>query len=131
MKRDCTAARAHGSTIGPGPRASTARYLGGDRFRFVDADLGDGATREYSFLSEFSHPNSFAFTNHIDWKEAGKPKMKIAFTRPDTEMLIQVIPSAVMSCMSVLLSGYEFLRRLSDNSLEKPLQEAEKVTRPE
>ena len=25
-----------------------------------------GATSNYSFLSEFCHPNSFAFTNHID-----------------------------------------------------------------
>jgi hypothetical protein len=90
----------------------------------------NAASEEYSFLSEFSHPNSFAFTNHIDWKEAGKPQMKIAFTRPDTEMLIQAIPSAVMSSMTVLLHGHEFLRRLNDNSLEQPLHEAEKITRP-
>ena len=31
---------------------------------------GDNEAREkYSFLSEFCHPNSFAFTNHIDFTE--------------------------------------------------------------
>ena len=56
--------------------------------------------------------------------------MKVTFTKPTPDMLIQAIPSAVMTTLSVLLTGDEFLKRLDDNSLEKPFQEAEKITAP-
>jgi hypothetical protein len=90
------------------------------------------ATEEYSFLSEFSHPNSFAFTSHIEWQEAGKPnkQMKMTFVKPPMETLIQAIPCAVMTTFSVLLTGSEFLERLKDDSLNKPLQEVLKITEP-
>jgi len=103
--------------------AAFNEYFNGDKKR---------ATREYSFLSEFSHPNSFAFTNHLDWKEAEEPdkKMKVSFTRPTTDMMIQAIPSGVMSSLSVLSSGSEFLRKLGDQSLDKPLDEAMKIVEP-
>ena len=90
----------------------------------------NAATEEYSFLSEFCHPNSFAFTNHLDWEKVVKPDegMKVTFAKPTIDMLIQAIPSAAMSSMTVLVSGHEFLSRFNDGSLDKPLVEAEKAT---
>jgi len=103
--------------------AAFNEYFNGDKKK---------ATREYSFLSEFSHPNSFAFTSHIDWQEAEKPdkKMKIGFTKPPTDIMIQAIPSAVMSSLCVLSNGSEFLKRLKDDSLYKPLVETMRITEP-
>jgi hypothetical protein len=42
------------------------------------------ATENYSFLSEFCHPNSFAFTNHLEVEDprAGTNSAKVTFIRP-------------------------------------------------
>jgi hypothetical protein len=87
------------------------------------------ATETYSFLSEFSHPNSFAFSSTIEWKEADqKERMKVCFVKPSMETVIHALSACVLSVLSVLNSGSEFLRRFDDKSLDGPLTEAMKIT---
>lgn len=87
------------------------------------------ATETYSFLSEFSHPNSFAFSNTMEWKEADqKERMKVSFVKPPMEMVIHALSACVLSVLSVLNSGSEFLRQFNDKSLDGHLAEAMKIT---
>jgi hypothetical protein len=48
------------------------------------AERKNASTTNYSDLSEFCHPNSFAFTNHIDMEKAGAQggEVKVVFLMP-------------------------------------------------
>jgi hypothetical protein len=96
---------------------------------YFNGGKGKQATETYSFLSEFSHPNSFAFSNTIEWKEANeKERMKVTFVKPSMAAVIHALSACVISVLSVLNSGVEFLRQFNDTSLDDALTEALKVT---
>ena len=64
------------------------------------------ATADYSYLSEFCHPNSFAFTNHIDMEKAGAEgrEVKVVFLKPDKQACVQAMPNIFFACMPLLFS---------------------------
>ena len=97
--------------------------------------FGPGSTRateNYSFLSEFCHPNSFAFTNHLEVEEpkAGTSSAKVTFIKPGRDFCIQVMPDTLFACMPVLFSMDELLRRIGDNGLSKAAYEYGRIAGP-
>ncbi len=95
---------------------------------FEEARKEKPATDDYSFLSEFCHPNSFAFTTHIDWQE---PKsgvaIRVKFAKPSPEICIQALPSALISCMALLTSTDKLLSRTGDQAFAKAAGEFAKI----
>lgn len=88
---------------------------------------GDNEAREkYSFLSEFCHPNSFAFTNHIDFTEK-KDDVVVTFAKPSPNICIQVLPDAWFSSMPLLFSLNELLEACGDKTLNGAVQEFMKI----
>jgi hypothetical protein len=93
-------------------------------------DHGDNEAREkYSFLSEFCHPNSFAFTNHIDFTEK-KDDVVVTFAKPSPNICIQVLPDAWFSSMPLLFSLNELLEACGDKTLNVAVQEFVRVVGP-
>ena len=90
------------------------------------------ATENYSFLSEFCHPNCFAFTNHLAVEEpkAGISSAKVTFIKPGRDVCIQVMPDMLYACMPVLFSMDELLRRIGDNGLSKTAYEYGRIAGP-
>jgi hypothetical protein len=90
------------------------------------------ATENYSFLSEFCHPNSFAFTNHLEVEEpkTGTSSAKVTFIRPGRAFCIQVMPDTLFACMPVLFSMDELLRRIGDHGLSKAAYEFGRISGP-
>jgi hypothetical protein len=86
------------------------------------------ATQNYSFISEFCHPNSFAFTNHLEFKEPKEGvSVRVTFSKPTTDICIQVLPDALFSCMPLLLSMDELLRRIGDKGFSEAVHEFAKI----
>jgi len=91
---------------------------------------GDNEAREkYSFLSEFCHPNSFAFTNHIAFTEK-KDDVVVTFAKPSTNNCIQVLPDAWFSSMPLLFSLNELLEACGDKTLNVAVREFMKIVGP-
>jgi hypothetical protein len=91
---------------------------------------GDKQAREnYSFLSEFFHPNSFAFTNHIDFTEK-KEGVVVTFGKPSPSICIQVLPDARFASWPLLLSLNELLEACGDKTLNGAVQEFMKKVGP-
>jgi hypothetical protein len=89
------------------------------------------ATENYSFLSEFCHPNSFAFTNHIEVEEPQTGvAARVTFSKPAPETSIQVLPDALFSCMPLLFCMDEMLKRMNDTGFDKACQEFARITDP-
>jgi len=90
------------------------------------------ATKNYSFLSEFCHPNSFAFTNHFEVEEprAGTNSAKVTFIKPGKDVCIQVIPDVLYACMPVLFSMDGLLRNIGDEGLSKASYEYGRIVGP-
>lgn len=90
------------------------------------------ATKNYSFLSEFCHPNSFAFTNHLEVEEpkAWTASAKVTFIKPGRDVCIQVMPDMLFACMPVLFSLDELLRRIGDNGLSKAAYQFGRIAGP-
>jgi hypothetical protein len=90
------------------------------------------ATENYSFLSEFCHPNSFAFTNHLEVEDprAGTNSAKVTFIRPGRDVCIQVMPGVLYACMPVLFSMDALLRRIGDGGLSKAAYEYGAIAGP-
>ncbi len=87
------------------------------------------ATENYSFLSEFCHPNSFAFTNHIEVEEPQTGvAARVTFSKPAPETSIQVLPDALYSCMPLLFCMDELLIRMNDTGFDKACQEFLRIT---
>ena len=90
------------------------------------------ATENYSFLSEFCHPNSFAFTNHLEVEEpkAGTSSARVTFIKPGRDVCIQVIPDMLYTCMPLLFSMDGLLRRIGDNGLSRAAYEYGSIAGP-
>ncbi len=72
------------------------------------------ATETYSSLSEFSHPNCFAFINHFEWETDLRNMPKVTFGRPSRNLLTLCLPAACMAVMSFLHSTGELVGELGD-----------------
>jgi hypothetical protein len=55
------------------------------------------ATKTYSGLSEFSHPNCYAFINHFEWESDLQNMAKVTFGKPSRNQLIMCLPAASMA----------------------------------
>lgn len=87
------------------------------------------ATKEYSFLSEFCHPNSFAFTNHIEMERCKPDRaVQVEFAKPDRQACIQVLPSVVLGCMPLLYSMDQLLSRIGDDGFRMAATEYTKIS---
>jgi len=92
-------------------------------------DHGQNVAREnYSFLSEFCHPNSFTFTNHLDFvrQEEG---VVVTFGKPATEICVQALPDAWFSCMPLLVSADKLLSTTGDKTLSGVIEEFGRTTK--
>jgi hypothetical protein len=94
-------------------------------------ERGENVAREnYSFLSEFCHPNSFAFTNHLDFTQ-GNENVVVKFSKPAPEICSQVLPDAWFSCMPLLLSMDELLTKVGDKTLNRTVQDFMRTVGPD
>jgi len=75
------------------------------------------ATETYSSLSEFSHPNCFAFINHFEWETDLRNMPKVTFGRPSTNLLTLCLPAACMAVVSFLSSVAELVGAFGDREL--------------
>jgi hypothetical protein len=88
---------------------------------------GDNEAREkYSFLSEFCHPNSFAFTNHIDFTEK-KDDVVVTFAKPSPNICIQALPDAWYSSGPLLFSLNELLEACGNKTSNGAVQAYAKI----
>jgi hypothetical protein len=80
------------------------------------------ATETYSSLSEFSHPNCFAFINHFEWETDLRNMPKVTFGRPSRKLLTLCLPAASVAVMSFLHSTGEFIGTIGDGELYKAIE---------
>jgi hypothetical protein len=80
------------------------------------------ASETYSSLSEFSHPNCFAFINHFDWLTDLRDMPKVTFGRPSRGLLTLSLPAAGMAAMSFLDTTGELMGSIGDAELFKTIE---------
>jgi hypothetical protein len=117
--------------IGAGPHIAKIVACFNELFQRVRKSQGDRpATDEYSFLSEFCHPNGFAFVNHMEYhkQEIG---MLVKFVKPSGDVCMQALPDALFSCMALLSSTARLMRRAGDNGIARAYLEFVQITDPE
>jgi hypothetical protein len=74
------------------------------------------AEEEHDYLSEFCHPNSDAFTNHLDWAaDLNDSVVKCGKSDPDLMMLS--LPDGAIACSAFLQSAGELLARVRERAL--------------
>jgi hypothetical protein len=81
------------------------------------------ATETYSSLSEFSHPNCFAFINHFEWETDLRDMPKVTFGRPSRNLLTLCLPASCIAVMSFLHSTGELVGALGSGELFKTITE--------
>jgi hypothetical protein len=96
---------------------------------YFKANGKNGARKNYSFLSEFCHPNSFAFTNHLDFTE-GPEDVVVTFDKPSPQICIQVLPDAWWSAPELLTFLNELLEACEDKTLNEALGRVLQVIEP-
>lgn len=75
------------------------------------------ATETYSSLSEFSHPNCFAFISHFEWETDLRNMPNVTFGRPSRNLLNLCLPAACMAVMAFLQSAGDLVGTLGDRDL--------------
>lgn len=118
--------------IPEGPHIAKVMACFNEYFRSEEDKNPTQATENYSYLSEFCHPNSFAFTNHIDMDKAGADcgEVKVVFLKPDKQASIQVMPDMFYACMPLLFSMDELLQRIGDKGFSKAAYEYGRIAGP-
>jgi hypothetical protein len=81
---------------------------------FPDGHKEKQATETYSSLSEFSHPNCFAFINHFEWETDLRDMPTVTFGRPSRNLLTLCLPAACMATMAFLHSAGELVGALGE-----------------
>lgn len=89
---------------------------------FPDGQETRQATLTYSSLSEFSHPNSFAFINHFEWEVDVRDMPKVTFGRPSRNLLGLCLPAASAAAMSFLHSTGKLVGSIGDKELFQTIQ---------
>jgi hypothetical protein len=80
------------------------------------------ATKTYSSLSEFSHPNSFAFINHFEWETDLRDMHKVRFGRPSKNLLALCLPAGAIAVTTFLQSGGKLVGALGDGRLYETIE---------
>jgi hypothetical protein len=80
------------------------------------------ATKTYSGLSEFSHPNCYAFINHFEWEADLRNMPKVTFGKPSRNQLVNCLPAASMAVMTYLHSAAKLVGSIGDGELFKTLE---------
>ena len=80
------------------------------------------ATETYSSLSEFSHPNCFAFINHFEWETDLRDMPKVVFGRPSRNLLTLCLPAASLAVIAFLHSTGELIGAFGDGELFKIIE---------
>jgi hypothetical protein len=83
---------------------------------FPDGEKDKIAEEHHDYLSEFCHPNSDAFTNHLDWA-ADLNESVVKFGKPDPELMMLALPDAAIACTAFLRSTGELLARVGERVL--------------
>lgn len=92
---------------------------------FPDGGKARSAETEYDYLSEFCHPNSDAFTNHLDWA-AELNDAVVKFGKPDPELMMLALPDAAIACSAFLHSAGDLLARFGEYILLAAFEEFHK-----
>ena len=118
--------------IPEGPHIAKVMACFNEYFRSEEDKNPTRATEDYSYLSEFCHPNSFAFTNHIDMEKAGAEggEGTVVFLKPDKEACIQVMPNIFFACMPLLFSMDDVLHKVGDNGFKKAVDDYGEIVAP-
>ena len=88
---------------------------------FPDGHKEKQATETYSSLSEFSHPNCFAFINHFEWETDLRDVPMVAFGRPSRNLLTLCLPAGSIAVMSFLHATGELVGTIGDGELFKTI----------
>jgi hypothetical protein len=80
------------------------------------------ATETYSSLSEFSHPNCFAFINHFEWETDPRDMPTVTFGKPSLNLLTLCLPAASLAVVPFLQSTGELAGALGDRELFKTVE---------
>jgi hypothetical protein len=89
---------------------------------FPDGHKVKQATETYSSLSEFSHPNCFAFINHFEWETDLRNMSKVTFGEPSRNLLTLCLPTGSVAVMTFLHSTGELVGALGDKDLFATLE---------
>jgi len=88
------------------------------------------AEEDYEYISEFCHPNSNAFTNHLDWASDLNDSV-VKFEKPDPSLMWLALPYAAIACDAFLRSAGDLLKRVGDETLIAAWEEFHEKTSPE
>jgi hypothetical protein len=89
---------------------------------FPDGHKIKQATETYSSLSEFSHPNCFAFINHFEWETDLRNMPRVTFGEPSRNLLTLCLPAGSMAVMTFVHSTGELVGATGDKELFKTLE---------
>ena len=89
---------------------------------FPNGHKAKQATETYSSLSEFSHPNCFAFINHFEWETDLRNMPKVTFGKPSENLLTLCLPAGCMAVASFLDASGKLAGALGDGELFKTLE---------
>lgn len=92
---------------------------------FPDGEKDETAEEHYDYLSEFCHPNSNAFTNHLDWA-ADLNDSVVKFGKPDPDLMMLALPDAAIACSAFLQSAGELLAAVGEKALLTGFEEFHK-----
>ena len=84
---------------------------------FPDGHKEKQATETYISLSEFSHPNCFAFINHFEWETDLRNMPTVTFGKPSRNLLALCLPAGSMAVMAFLHSSGELVGAVGDGEL--------------
>jgi hypothetical protein len=79
------------------------------------------ATETYSSLSEFSHPNCFAFINHFEYETGLRNIPKVTFGRPSRSLLTLCLPAAAIAVVAFLHSGGNLIATIGEHELSETI----------
>lgn len=82
------------------------------------------ASETYSSLSEFSHPNCFAFINHFEWENDLRDMPRVTFGRPSRNLFTLCLPAASIAVMAFLHSTVQLFGALGDQELFRSIERA-------
>jgi hypothetical protein len=80
------------------------------------------ATKTYSGLSEFSHPNCYAFINHFEWEADLRNLPKVTFGKPSRNQLVMCLPAASMAVVTFLNSSAKLVGSIEDGELFETIE---------
>jgi hypothetical protein len=91
---------------------------------FPDGQKEKPATIAYSALSEFSHPNFFAFITHFEREADLRDMPTVIFGKPSRNLLRLCLPAAAIAVLALLATVGHLVQVVRDEELATAMYEA-------